>query len=114
MYLQLNMSGFLKFVMTKFRFGVSDIATHSLRYKNAQSNCFLCPLCKNANEDEVHFVLVCPFFSNLRKSLIAEKYHRSPNSFRLTLLLASTHEKTVRNLCAFLYKAFKARETALT
>ena len=42
-YLQVTMDNHLKFMLTKFRFGVSDIKIHSFRYKPNQD--LLCPLC---------------------------------------------------------------------
>ena len=113
-YLKLDMDAHLKVVMTRFRFGVSDIATHYYRHRFTLPGSLICPLCKSDTETELHFVLCCPFFGNLRRSLIAEKYYRNPNAFRLCLLLASTHEDTVRKLCIFLYKALKAQEIATT
>jgi len=114
MYLLLNINAHLKNIMTKFRFGVSDIATHHYRYRFSLPDDLRCPLCKNATENELHFVLCCPFFNNLRHDLIPLKFHRNPNAFRLSLLLASTQENTVKNLCVYLYKAFKARDIALS
>ena len=73
----------------------------------------LCPLCKNAVEDDLHFILCCQFYSGLRQDLIPEKFFRHPNAFRLCLLLASTNENIVRKLCVCVYKALKAREIAI-
>ena len=39
--------------------------------------------------DEVHFVLCCPAFDDLRTQSIPLKYFRHPNLFRLGLLLAT-------------------------
>ena len=66
-----------------------------------------CPLCNSADEDEVHFVLCCPAFDDLRKQFIPLKYYRHPNLFRLGLLLATQNENILRNLFVYLYKAFK-------
>ena len=72
-----------------------------------------CPLCKSANEDEVHFVLCCPAFDDLRTQSIPLKYFRHPNLFRLGLLLATQNENILRNLCVYLYKAFKRRSVVI-
>ena len=113
-YLKLNINKELKYIMCKFRFGVSDIALHSLRYSKSTQNDLLCPMCKNCTEDEVHFVLSCPYLYELRKDYISEKYYRFPNRFRLSLLLASRNEEIVRKLCIFLYKAFKLRSIVMS
>ena len=112
-YLQMNIDRHMKFIMTKFRFGVSDLAVHFYRYRNPTQANLKCLLCNEAEENEIHFVLCCPFFDSMRKQFIAPKYYRNPSAFCLSLLLASNNEDTVRKLCVFLYKAFKAREIAI-
>jgi hypothetical protein len=114
LYLQLDLSRHMKNILVKFRFGVSELFVHHYRYRNALNVSMLCPLCRDANENEVHFVLCCPFLANLRQNLIPAKFYRNPNLNRLNLLLASNQEETVRNLAWFLYKAFKLRRTAVS
>ena len=113
-YLKFNVPSHLKYIKTKFRFGISGINTHYFRYRNHQANDLTCPLCKEDTENEMHFVLCCPFYNHVRQEFIPEKYYRYPCAFRLTLLLATTHENTVRRLSIYLYKAFKIRETILS
>ena len=108
-YLKLDINQQYKYIMSKFRFGISKINTHHLRYKNVNQRAFYCPYCKNVDENEFHFVLVCPLFDDLRKQYLPEKYFRTPNHFRLTLLLNNRSESIVENLCKFIYHAFKIR-----
>ena len=113
MYLQVNIHKHLKFIMTRFRFGVSDLVVHRHRYKscnNAAAN-LICPLCKNDEENEVHFLLSCPFLEDLRKQFITPKFYESPNAFELCRLLSSDDIETVKNLCIYLYRAFKVRQS---
>ena len=114
LYLKLDIDRHLKFIMTKFRFGVSDIAVHHFRYKQHTPRDLTCPVCKNCEENELHFMFCCPFYEDLRKMFIAPKFYRNPSSFHLSILLSSKNNETVRNLCAFLYKAFKQREIFLS
>ena len=107
-YLQIDVDRHIKFVVTKFRFGISDLYTHLSRYRNGQTRNVICPLCKH--ENEVHFVLCCPQLQELRKKLIPHKFYRIPNSFHLSLLVASKNENTVKNFSIFLYKAFQFRK----
>jgi hypothetical protein len=110
-----NVDNHLKRIMTKIRFGISDLTVHKLRYSNvACTACYLCPMCKCAEENEVHFVLCCPFLSNIRKDLIKQCFYRSPCAFKLKLLMSSRNPKIVQNLCIFLYKAFKIREIIMS
>ena len=114
MYMNLNLDKHLQFIMTRFRFGISDLATHKYRYKRHVEEDLVCPLCKEHLEDEIHFVLKCPALSELRKQYIKEKYFVHPNSFKLAMLLASKNEIVVKKLAIFLYRAFKFRSIVLS
>ena len=111
MYLNLNIDRHLKFIMTRFRLGISDIAVHYYRYKRHTDNDLFCPLCREAQENELRFVLCCPMLSDLREQFIPAKFHKFPSSFRFRLLLASNNENIVGNLSVYVYKAFKLRST---
>eukprot|EP00745_Piridium_sociabile_P032738 TRINITY_DN5549_c0_g1_i5.p2 TRINITY_DN5549_c0_g1~~TRINITY_DN5549_c0_g1_i5.p2 ORF type:complete len:158 (-),score=2.85 TRINITY_DN5549_c0_g1_i5:16-489(-) len=104
-YFSLNINSFVRNALTKFRFGVSDIIIHCQRYKQSSSQ--TCRMCKQATEDEVHFVFDCPALYDLRKQYIPPKYYSRPSTFRLVLLMSAKNENTVRNFALFLYKAFK-------
>ena len=88
----------LKIVTAKFRMGISDIALHFYRYKKHTELDLICPLCKNANEDDLHFLLCCPVLNNLRERYIPLKFYRNPCQFRASLLLASENETIVKKL----------------
>ena len=98
----------------KFRFGVSELSVHYYRYRSHVEKDLKCPLCGEAKEDEVHFVLCCPMLDDIRKQFIPPKFCKHPCLFRLSLLLASTNQEIVRKLSIFLYKAFKIRDTVTT
>ena len=112
-YLLLDIDRHLKYIATKFRCGVSDIATHKFRYRVSTDADLFCPLCKEAVENEVHFVLCCPALNHIRYQLLPAKYYRNPCAFRLALLMSSTHADLVRKFCIYLYKAFAERQTLL-
>ena len=57
-----------------------------------------CPLCLAAVDNEVHFVLCCPAFDDLRYEFIEPRYFNSPCEFRLVLLLATQNERALKNL----------------
>ena len=113
-YITMNMDRHLKRIMTKFRFGVSELSVHYYRYRSHVEKDLKCPLCGEAKEDEVHFVLCCPMLDDIRKQFIPPKCCKHPCLFRLSLLLASTNQEIVRKLSIFLYKAFKIRDTVTT
>ena len=47
----------------------------------------------SAVDNEVHFVLCCPSFDDLRYEFIEPKYFNNPCEFRLALLLATQNER---------------------
>jgi len=109
LYLSMPINNHLKRIMTRFRFGVSDIFVHYFRYRQSSARELLCPLCRKAKEDEIHFVLCCPVLHELRNVFIPSKYHSKPCLFKLNMLMSSTNETIVKQLTIYLYKAFKMR-----
>ena len=84
----LNLNRYIRYALTRFRFGVSDINADELKS----------PLCLSAVDNEVHFVLYCPAFDDLRYEFIESKYFINPCEFRLALLLATQNERALKNL----------------
>ena len=110
----MSMDRHLKRIVTKFRFDVSELSVHYYRYRSHVEKDLKCPLCEEAKEDEVHFVLCCPMLDDIRKQFIPPNVCKHACLFTLSLLLASTNQETVRKLSIFLYKAFKIRDTVTT
>ena len=116
-YLKMNNDRHLKFIMTRFQLVISDIFVH--HYNDTigfifclffvTDNDLICPLCRVAQETELHAVLCCPVLRTLRAQFILSKFYKYPSLFRLSLLLLSTNENIVRNLSVYLYNAFKLR-----
>ena len=61
LYLNMNIDRNIKRAVCKFRFGVSNLSLHRYRYKHSSMVSVLCPLCNDAKDDELHFVLCCSF-----------------------------------------------------
>ena len=113
-YLFLDLNRYIKGALTRFRFGISDLSVHSLRYRSYDVRQLTCPMCKEAMENEIHFVLCCPVLDDIRRQYIPRKYYNFPSDFRLTLLLSTRHEQTLRNLALFLYKSFHRRKIIMS
>ena len=64
-YLKMNVDRHLKFKLTS----ISDIAVHHCRYKRHTDKDLICPLCRVAQETELHFVLCCPVLRTLEPLL---------------------------------------------
>ena len=113
LYLMLHLNRHVRYILTRFRFGVSDIKVHRSRFKIYNVDDLKCPLCLSAEDYEVHFVLCCPAFDDLRYEFIEPRYFNNPCEFRLVLLLATQNERAPKNLALFVYKAFSRRKTLL-
>ena len=106
-YLLLDINRYVKCSLTRFRFRISDIFVHCMRYKNnVIARELMCPFCSISIENEVSFVLCCPGLDDLRRRYIHPNYFNFPSDFRLTLLLSTKNERTLRNLALYLYEAF--------
>ena len=68
-YLSVDVNKYIRNSLIKFRFGVSPIVVHSLRYKTHAYTDTICPLCRAAVENEVHFTLCCSALKDLRQDL---------------------------------------------
>ena len=88
-YLSVDVNKYIRNSRIKFRFGVSPIVIHSLRYKTHAYTDTICPLCRAAVENEVHFTLYCSALKDLRQRLIPDKFYSQQSSFRLVLLLST-------------------------
>ena len=106
-YVGLKLNRFVKQALIKFRCGISEIAVHSQRYKRPEDQNLVCRLCGSSIENEVHFVLCCPYLKELRTEFILPKYCENRCQSQLMLLLSSTNEEIIRNLAIYLYKSIK-------
>ena len=110
-YLSVDVNKYVRNSLIKFRFGVSPIVVHSLLYKTHVYTDTICPLCRAAVENEVHFTLCCSALKDLR--LRPDKFYSQPSSFRLVLLLSTENKVIIKNFAIFPYLAFKRRELLL-
>ena len=91
----------------RLRLGVSVLKSHQLHFSKTTQENFDCPFCKDTYESELHFLLVCPIYSALRKMYIPTKFYIRPSAFKMALLLADI--KLVTALSNYMSKAFDLR-----
>jgi hypothetical protein len=111
LYLTMKIDRHLKRIVTKFRFGVSELNIHHFYYRRITERDLLCPLCNNAVENEIHFLFICPRLIKLREQFIPHKFVRQSCQFKLVMILSSINEDIIKQLALYLYKAFKFRDT---
>ena len=76
-----------------------------------QRKCVLCNL--NDIEDEYHFVIKCPYYADIRNTLIPTYYRSRPSMFKFIELLNCSNKIVLRKLAIFCLKCFKLREDVL-
>ena len=106
-YLNVISSGISRGVASRCGMGVSLIMTHKLRL--VQDSDTVCPMCMEKEEDEIHFILHCPVYHDLRSKYFAP-FDSPPNVNTFQLLLSSVDESLINSLCIYLNQAFKRRK----
>ena len=96
--------------LIRFRLGVSRLKTHNFRFAKANQKDFACPFCKDVEESELHFALVCPAYDELRYYYIPHKFFRCPSRQKLAILLATENRTLLMQLAKFLSAAFAKRD----
>ncbi|PJE78139.1 hypothetical protein CI610_02931 [invertebrate metagenome] len=103
-----------KKLLSQFRMQGHSLNIESGRYNKIPRSQRICTVCdKNDVEDEVHFVLLCPAYSELRKTYIKKYYYSRPSVYKLIELFSSKSVKTLNRLGKFLLHATAERKTLL-
>ena len=107
-------------LLSKFRnaFASLRLSCHYLeiesgRYIGLNREQRLCKFCRNAMEDEYHFVFICKEYHELRNQYIPQKYVRQPNMHKFTMIMATAKDNLIQNLASYIYHAFKKRKEKL-
>ena len=109
---------YLDFVRNdKFRTALSRVrcAAHKLaieegRYNNTLVNARICLKCNmNCVENEYHFILICPFYRNLRNDIFPRYYCHWPTIHKFEYLLSCKSKSLTVKLAKYVYKATKLR-----
>ena len=96
--------------ITRIRLSSHNLNIETGRYRHESRTDRRCTLCDLDDlEDEFHFILKCPFYNDLRVTLIKPYYLRRTSVFKLIELLSTRNLKELRNLGRFLYLADKRR-----
>ena len=103
----------------KFRYALAKLHTSSHRlevemdrWAKPERIAFENRKCKHCQilEDESHFILECPVYSNIRTLYVKRYYYTRPNMFKLTELMSlNSKKKQIKNLATFIFKAFDER-----
>ena len=100
-----------RIMMTRFRCSAHTLLIEEGRYRNIERENRICTKCNmNCVENEYHFLLICPFYRDLRISHLPKYYTRWPCLAKFATLLSTTNVNVINKIATYLYKAFKRRE----
>ena len=82
---------------------LTSYKAESGRWNNIEFADRKCELCtKNDIGDNYHYLLICPFFKNIRKLHIDPYYYKRPNIIKYKELLSITSEPKLQKLSLFM------------
>lgn len=96
--------------ISKYRLSSHQLEIERGRFYNINRKERVCNLCSLSQiEDEFHFILICPFYKEIRKLYVKKYYYEKPSVFKLIQLLSTKNIKELCNLGKYLYKCSKLR-----
>ena len=97
--------------LTQFRLSSHDLAIERGRYENINRSERICKLCNMKSvECEYHFLLVCPFYRELRQKYFRPYYCHWPTINKFEDLMTKTNRKIILIVAKFLYDASNLRK----
>ena len=103
----------LRKCMARFRCSTHSLAIETGRHMKIDRKDRLCTYCclhdMYAVEDEFHFLIKCPLYSDLRDQYIPNAYSHNC----MFALLSSQSDVILLNVCKYVYESFKRRQTFL-
>ena len=101
-----------KRLITKFRLSNHLLNIEIGRHHKVSKSERLCTCCNLHDiEDEFHFILKCPLYSDLRKQFLKKYYYLRPSVFKLIKLLSSNNVSELLKLGKFLSAAILLRQS---
>ena len=98
--------------MAQFRMGVSQINVHMHRFCPTAQNTS-CPFCKKEIETEVHFILQCPMYAQLRVMYLP-RLSNVDNDINFKQLMTTSTQESIVNLSKYILFALKRRKANLS
>jgi hypothetical protein len=100
--------------LSRFRCSAHKLAIEEGRFRNIPRESRLCNKCSyNQIENEYHFLLICPFYRELRKQFIPRYYFSWPNMNKFKDLMQTSNKKHINNLAKFVHLAMDTRNNVI-
>ncbi|MCG8046600.1 MAG: reverse transcriptase family protein, partial [Candidatus Thiodiazotropha endolucinida] len=99
--------------LAKFRCSAHKLAIEEGRFRNVERDQRLCVYCNmSVVENEYHFLLICPFYREIRMKYLPRYYYTWPNLIKFRSLLRTQNTLLLRKLANYLYLAKQKRDEA--
>lgn len=101
-----------KIALTRFRLSAHSLNIETGRHHGidrVHRKCMKCTM--NVVESEMHFLLICPHYSDIRSKFIKPYFCRWPTIQKFERLMISNKTIEITNTAKFLFYAFKKRDS---
>lgn len=97
--------------LSKLRCSSHKLAIEEGRFRNIDKQDRKCIYCRmNVIENEYHFVLVCPFYRELRMSILPNYFCSWPSIVKFKQLMKCNQTGLTKRLARFVYLAYCKRK----
>lgn len=102
----------IRIQVTKFRLSDHNLMIEKGRHNGVKAYLRFCPFCENEVESEIHFLLDCPVYRNIRTDLINLIERENPffrylqKEAKFSYLLANANQKEVAE---YIHNSFELR-----
>ena len=107
--------------LTRFRLSCHPLMIEKGRHRNPplERSERKCPFCEPDIEDELHFIVACPVYENLRRSLFrmcsntSIHFESMSNEEKFIFILSNEDVNVVSQLGSFIFNSLKVRASKL-
>ena len=96
--------------LTKLRISDYNLMIEKGRHKGVHKDLRFCPFCQRTVEDELHFLISCPTYKNLRKPVMDSLSIKNIGDTPVTEVFITLMTESIREVANFTHKAFELRE----
>ena len=117
-YLSMPLPYNYKRLLANFRCSGHDLMIEKGRHSNIDRASRFCKNCEAQNiyriEDEIHFLITCPMFADLRRQLFRDDWNTNAQANQLfATIMSDTRQDSVFALARFLNSAFELRKSLI-
>ena len=101
--------------LTKFRISDHNLMIEKGRHKQIHKDLRFCPFCRDRVEDEIHFLVGCPIYNNLRRPLLDSLFGEGGGlggEAEMEIFL-SLMSGTINQVATFIHRALELRNFLL-